>query len=150
MICEEFFEKTEFVTNPGNRYRDVLTPDIDKDGNITLVLTGKEDLWDTYNSYRDSCDTTILVERFLSGDESALQRGTPVFMDLLGAPKSLAEAYALNFRAEKAFESLDSSIKEKFGNSYMRFVSEAGSPEWFSALKVNQDIDVKEESTLDS
>lgn len=68
---------------------------------------------------------------------TALQRGNPVFMDLLGAPKSLAEAFALTYRAEAAFDLLPASIREKFGSDFSRFLSSAGSDEWFEALKID-------------
>ena len=95
-----YLDDEKFVTDSGSRYRDVYTPNIAKDGKVELVVTGKEDLVEMMNSFKDSCDPAILVERFLAGDESALQRGNPVFMYVLSAPKTLAEAYAVNFRAE--------------------------------------------------
>lgn len=133
----EYLEE-KFVSCPGSRYRDIYTPHVLKDGSVELVVTGKEDLWELYNANRDSCDLNKLVERFEAGDVTALQRGNPVFMDLLGAPKSLAEAYALTYRAEAAFDLLPSSIREKFDSDFSRFLSTAGSDEWFAALKIDQ------------
>lgn len=145
MILEEMFEKQQYVSDPGSRYRDVFTPSIAKDGQIELVVTGKEDLVELMNSYKDSCDPTILAERFLAGDETALRQGNPAFMDLLGAPKTLAEAYQLNFRAEAAFEKLPAEVKSKFENNYYKFVESAGSPEWYNALKFDQEKPAAEE-----
>lgn len=145
MILEEMFVDQEFVSDPGSRYRDVYTPSIAKDGQIELVVTGKEDIVEMMNSYKDSCDPSILAERFLAGDETALRQGNPTFMDLLGVPKTLAEAYALNFRAEAAFEHLPSEVKSKFDNNYFKFVESAGTDSWFEALKLNQEKPAEEE-----
>ena len=143
MITIEFDEK--FVSNPGERYRDVFTPKIDKDGSIELVVTGKEDLWELHNADREYCDLNKIVEQVNNGDLSALQRGNPAFIDILGAPKSLAEAYEINFRAEHAFENLPANIKERFNNSFMQFLEGAGSPEWFDLLKIDPPkVDEKE------
>lgn len=138
--------KEEYFSCPGDRFRPVYTPDIRKDGQIELVQTGVEDVQQYIDSFKDSCDISVMVQRYLAGDEAALRNGNPVFMDLLGAPKSLAEAYALNFRAEKAFENLPADIKSKFENNYFRFLSEAGTDSWYEALK--QPLpEVKEVST---
>lgn len=128
--------KEQFVSNPGDRFRPIYTPDIDDAGNITLVQTGVEDLQEIYNSQRDSCDVSVLASRFLAGDESALQRGNPVFLDLLGVPNSLMEAYQLQFRAEQAFNNLPVEIRERFHQNFGEFLAGAGTPEWFDALKI--------------
>lgn len=138
-------DKEKFYTNPGDQFRAVYTPEIQKDGDILLVQTGVEDVQQYIDSFKDSCDVSVMVQRFLAGDETALINGNPVFMDLLGAPKTLAEAYALNFRAENAFNNLPAEIREKFGNNYYRFLSEAGTDEWFTNLKSEKHI-VKEDS----
>lgn len=132
---EEKEIKEKFLSPAGDRYRPVYTPEIAADGQIELVQTGVEDLQQYIDSFKDSCDISVMVQRFLAGDETALRNGNPVFMDLLGAPKNLAEAYALNFRAQKAFENLPADIKNKFDNNFYRFLSEAGSDSWFNALK---------------
>ena len=94
-------KEQKFLSNPGERFRPVYTPEIKSDGQIELVQTGVEDLQQYIDSFKDSFDVSLMVQRFLAGDETALRNGNPVFMDLVGAPKSLAEAYALNFRAAK-------------------------------------------------
>lgn len=136
----------KFYSDPGERYEPLYTPDIQSDGTIELVQTGVEDLWELHDSCKDSCDVNILAQRYLAGDESALNRGNPMFLDLLGAPKTLAEAYQINFRAQAAFENLPANVKEKFGNSYMQFIEGAGTPEWFETLKMNDPAIEKKES----
>lgn len=137
-------KERKFLSNPGERFRPVYTPEIKSDGQIELVQTGVEDLQQYIDSFKDSCDVSLMVQRFLAGDETALRNGNPVFMDLLGAPKNLAEAYALNFRAEEAFSNLPADIKNQFGNNYFQFLSEAGSEKWYAALKKTAP-EVKEE-----
>lgn len=152
-MIEIKYSESEIFTEPGSRYRDVYTPDISKDGVIQLVVTGKEDLVEYMNSFRDSTDPEILIERFMNGDASAITGGNPMFLDLLGAPKTLAEAYALNMRAEKAFENLPVSVRNQFGNSFYRFLEGAGSDAWFEALKLNIESDpgsIEKESGADA
>lgn len=139
---EIYCQKEKFVSEPGDRYRPLYTSQILDDGTIELVQTGVEDLQEIYNSQRDSCDVSILAERFLAGDESALHRGNPVFLDLLGMPKTLMEAYQIQQRAEEAFGTLPVEIRERFGQDFGRFLACAGTPEWFDALKISKE-DVK-------
>ena len=146
---EIYCQEEKFVSQPGDRYRSIFTSQIMDDGTIELVLTGVEDLQEIYNSQRDNCDVSILAERFLAGDESALHRGNPVFLDLLGMPKTLMEAYQLHQRATDAFESLPAEIRQKFNNNFGEFLAGAGSPAWYDALKISQE-DVKEDVKKES
>lgn len=144
-------EKEKFFSCPGDQFRPVYTPEIKSDGQIELVQTGVEDLQQYIDSFKDSCDISVMVQRFLAGDETALRNGNPVFMDLLGAPKTLAEAYALNFRAQHAFENLPADVREKFENNFYNFLSDAGSPEWFEALKIKTGSDtIDKEVSVDA
>lgn len=135
----------KFVSDPGERFRPIYTSQIMDDGTIELVQTGVEDLQEIYNSQRDNCDVSILAERFLAGDESALHRGNPVFLDLLGMPKTLMEAYQIQQRASDAFANLPVEVREKFGQDFGRFLATAGTPEWFDVLKISKD-DLRKES----
>lgn len=140
--------KEKFISDPGDRYRPIFTSQVMDDGTIELVQTGVEDLQEIYNSQRETCDVSILAERYLAGDESALHRGNPVFLDLLGMPKTLMEAYQLQKRAEDAFYSLPVEVRDKFGQDFGKFLAGAGSPEWFDALKMNNpnDLVIEKES----
>lgn len=127
----------KFISCPGDRYRPVYTPEVSSDGQIELVQTGVEDLQQYIDSFKDSCDISVMVQRYVAGDETALRNGNPVFMDLLGAPKTLAEAYAMNFRAEAAFNNLPADVRAKFNNNFYTFLSGAGTKEWFDTLKMD-------------
>lgn len=127
-------EKVPYASDPGSPIREVYTPQIGKDGQITLVCTGKEDIQKMINADRDCCDINSVVARFTAGDASALVQGNPVFLDVTGMPKTLAEAYALNFRAEHAFENLPAEVKARFENNFYLFLQSAGSDEWFDKL----------------
>lgn len=144
-----YCQDEKFVSEPGDRYRPIYTSQIMDDGTIELIQTGVEDLQEIYNSQRDTCDVSLLAERFLAGDESALHRSNPVFLDLLGMPKTLMEAYQLQQRAEAAFDTLPAEVRERFGQDFGRFLAGAGTPEWFEALKISKD-EVKESDNSES
>lgn len=146
---EIYCQEEKFISEPGDRYRPIYTSQIMDDGTIELVQTGVEDLQEIYNSQRDACDVSLLAERFLAGDEAALHRGNPVFLDLLGVPKTLMEAYQLQYRAEQAFNMLPVEIREKFNQSFPEFLAGAGTPEWFDALKISKE-NVKESDNSES
>ena len=142
--------KEKYVSDPGSRYRPIYTSEIMDDGTIELVQTGVEDLQEIYNSQRDTCEVSVLVQRYLAGDESALQRANPMFLDLLGAPQSLMEAYQIQHRAEQAFASLPVAIREKFDQDFGKFLAGAGTPEWYEALKMPQNSVEKESDQSES
>lgn len=149
-IDPKFFVEEKFVSVPGDRFRPVYTPEIQADGSIELVQTGVEDLQEYYNSQRDTCDVNVLVQRYLSGDESALQRGNPVFLDLLGAPKSMMEAFQIQYRAQACFEQLPAEIRDQFDSDFGKFLAGAGTPEWFEKLKMPDKAIEKESDSSES
>lgn len=144
-------KEVPFASDPGSPIREVYTPSIDFDGQIKLVCTGKEDLQKLINADRDSCDVNSVLQRFQTGDVSAIVKGNPVFLDVTGMPKTLAEAYALNFRAEHAFENLPADVKARFDNNFYLFLQSAGSEQWFEKLKeIVPAQPIKEEVTPDA
>lgn len=122
----------EFVSCPGERYAPVYTPDISEDGIITLVETGKKDLFEIHQADEPVCNINNIVARFLAtGDSSVINQVNGFYDDFTGAPKSLAEAMSTLTRAEGVFAQLPVEIREKFDHNFYKFVASAGSKEFW-------------------
>lgn len=104
----------------------------------------KVDTINTYNyiqSFKDSCDINVLIQRFANGDESALGIGrTPSFIDCTQMPKTLAEAQSQLIEAENYFNSLPVEVRAKFGHDAGQFFAEIGSDEFNKKLGIEMPV----------
>lgn len=117
----------------GSQYKPVYTPHITDSGIVELEQTGFEDTVEYMNSFKDQLDPNSIVKRMTLG-EYIPPVGPGVFMDVVGAPSSLAEAMQVLARTEAQFNALPVEIKQKFDNSFYKFISEAGSESWLKAF----------------
>lgn len=136
----------EFVSNPGDRYRTVFEPCIDDDGLITLKPIDKVDYYEKIQADKQLCDINYLLQRYAAGDTSVFDQRETYFADVTKAPKSLAEAYEIMFKAEHYFEQLPVAVKEKFDNNYYRFLQSAGTDEWLQKMQIDVPGPVEKES----
>lgn len=121
---------SEFVSNPGNRFRAVYQPVIGDDGIIELKQIDVVDYRAKIQADAQLCDLNYLLQRYAAGDTTALGVPKGFYGDIVSAPKSLAEAYALNVQAEGFFNQLPLAVREKFDHNFYKFLASAGTPEW--------------------
>lgn len=111
----------------------------DDDGVLNLIPDGESNLYDEIQSHAKSCDISLLVDRYLSGDGTALSRAQGFYGDITSMPKNFAEAMNLMNQAEEDFKNLPKDIKDSFSNDYRQFLAQVGSPEWFAKMKFPAD-----------
>ena len=80
-------------TCSGDRYHIDYQPIIE-DGCIQLVESGRTDIQALIDSYADSCDMSLILQRLSIGDTSVLNPKTPMFGDFTACPSSLAISLA--------------------------------------------------------
>lgn len=114
-------DANDFVCNPGDRYRPVRTSVVLDDGTIDVVVTGKEDLQAYINSFEQSCNINVIMERY-TGDPSVLQRGNPTYGDFTKAPKTLADVLQRVIDSQAVFAQLKPEVRAKFDNDYNKFL----------------------------
>ncbi len=123
-------------SNPGERFHVTHKLIVDQDGTYDLKVSGKVDTYSEIQSWRESCDLKVLLQRYANGDTNALNRKQLLYGDFTTMPKTLAEYQQMQVNVEQAFDSLPAEQRSKFGNSSSRFVASFGSPEFFEALGV--------------
>lgn len=118
--------ESTFRSNSGSPFKaDKLLQVVD--GRYELVEVGQSNLYNEIQSHKDSCDIYKLLERFQSGDLSALSKVVGQYMDITDAPKTLAEAYTFVGNAEKFFSKLPLSIRDAYDHDPSKFISDLGS-----------------------
>lgn len=124
------------------------------DGEEKLVPVGKKDWYGYIQSHKDSVDIHKILERCaMIDDYSMLNRVPTSFMDVTDMPKNLAEAFSMVKDAENYFNLMPTSIKEKYDNSYLKFVMDIGTEnfnrnvsDFLDSMKNNAITDVSEEN----
>lgn len=121
-------------TAPGCADVSIYSPSVDNDGHIVLEEIGVKNLPEYIDSFRESCDINNLVARFNAGDVSALSRSQGAFFDATLLPHTYAEMLNTVINAEQTFNSLPLEVREKFDNSYVKWLSMMDDAEQFAVL----------------
>ena len=121
-------------SNPGDPVKILYSPVFDRNGVMHLEESGRENLYDFIQSHRDSVDLHKILERFASGDVTALQQRAGAYGDFTEMPKTYAELLNTVINGERTFDSLPREVREKFGNSFHQWLAQAGTPDWLVAM----------------
>lgn len=125
-----------YYTNPGSPIRDVYSPVVHEDGKITIEVSGKENTDEIIQSFAESCDIRVIVNRFNGGDLTALNQARGMYGDFTEMPKTYAEALQMRIDAKNAFDKLNPDIKKQFNYNVDEFLATAGDEEWYKKLGV--------------
>lgn len=154
MVCVSYFEAMErhskFVSPSGNGFVDVYELVTDKkSGSEEVVKTGKKNLFEEIQAYRESTEIANIINRFLNGETDVLKQVQGAYMDVTNAPTSYADYFAKVKEAEKIFNQLPDAIKDKFDNSAEKFFLEFGTESFNDKVSdpevVNPMSEIKEE-----
>lgn len=123
-----------FVTCPGTPTKFQYDPKVNDDGTITLTASGTIDTDEHIEAQRRSTELSVIISKFLAGDESVLNRYSPSYADLTQLPKTLAETLQLTINAEREFDRLPVEIKQRFGSDWHQWFAQFGSSSWMEAM----------------
>lgn len=140
------FDKHDRIRQePGSGMRILYTSKLQDDGTIDLVPSGKEDLYASIQSHKDSCDIHVLLARYNNGDPDALSRAQGAYGDFSNIPKTYAELLNSMIAGETYFNSLPVEIRAKFGHSFQQFMmSMDDMPGWLEKMGIVSDQPVAE------
>lgn len=128
-----FFKNDKFSC-PGDPIHIIYSPVVEDDGSVRLVESGKENTDDIIQSYAESCDLNVIIQRYLNGDLDALNQKVGTYGDFTQMPKTYAEALQMKIDSERLFDSLPVDYKRKFDNDPNKFFVQAGTKEWLEIL----------------
>lgn len=126
MFKTQFDSRERVCANPGSSFRILYSPKFDDKGVMSLVESGKENLYEFIQSHKESCDIHVILERFARGDVSALERVQGTYGDFSNMPRTYADMLNLVHSAEDAFSNLPVDERAKYGHSFERWLTEFG------------------------
>lgn len=124
----------EIYSEAGSPIKIVYSPVVDEKGVITLVESGKVNTDEEIQSYAESCDLSIIINRYINGDINALNQRQGMYGDFTNLPKTYAEFLQKQIDAQNTFDKLPNDVKKKFDNDVNQFLASAGSEDWLDKL----------------
>lgn len=129
-----YAEPDKFFSNPGDPIHVLYSPKVDDNGNIDLVVAGKENIPEIVNSYAESTDIQYILSRAAQGDLSGLTQNPGIYGDFTSVPKTYAEFLQLQIDANGLFYKLPQDVRDKFNNDPSQFLAQSGTEEWQKKL----------------
>lgn len=130
-----------FINSSGDPIHIIYQPKVMPDGTINLVKTGEENTDQKIESYRQSTELSVIISRFLEGDEAVLHRYEPVYADLTQLPKDYRGVMDAALNAEAAFSALPVDLRKIWSNDWRQWMAEAGTEDWVKNMKPVLDPD---------
>ena len=93
-------------------------------GKKELVETGKTNLYQKIQASKDATLIYNIIDRYNAGDESVLSKTIGSYGNFTKMPTTLVEAQQKLIDAERTFEQLPITIREKYNNSYTEFLAD--------------------------
>lgn len=146
----QFDDHERVISNTGLPVEPVYYPVVDKEtGHYELECSAEvRPVYQEIQSFADSCDVKKIVQRYMAGDESALDKVQALYGDLTKMPKNIFEFFELEARVNDIFDKLRPDIKERFDNSSMQFAMLASTDpeEWHRRQNIEMPVseEVKE------
>lgn len=124
----------DWLTNRGEtvpevlqcQYANTYQEELDENGKLTVVITGKTDVGAEIQSHAEECKIENILLQASRGDMSALQQREAYYIDSTNMPKTLMEAQNIVIKAKQDFYTLPLEVRKEFDNSPEMYVSEMG------------------------
>lgn len=134
----QFSEPKKVFACPGDPIKIEYGSRLDRNGNIVVEEKGKFNLSEYINSFKDSCDLSVILNKYLNGDKDVLEQRKAIYMDLTGIPTNYNDMVNLMNESKYEFDRLPIDIKKKFDNDPIKFICSIGSDEWKEKLNLGK------------
>ena len=122
-----------FLSASGSRIRTLYSPVVE--GNSWhLVESGKQDIQDLIDSYRDLTDMSFIMSRLAAGDSSVINVPNAGYGDASVFPADPASLLNVIQNAQNMYDRLPDNVRSQFG-SFRDWFSTSGTPEWSSKMQ---------------
>lgn len=134
-----YSDHSRFFCDPGDPIVPTYSLVYDDDGTPGLKETGKTNLYESIQSYRDSTDIHVLLDRYRNGEVDVLSRVQGIYADFTEAPKTFADMLNLVNAGKEYFDSLPVAVKQQYNNNFAEFMSDFGSESFYKKIGLETD-----------
>lgn len=146
MFKTQYDSRPRFHTSIGDPVVEVYTGRYDKNGDLQLVKTGTENLYDKIQAEAAACDMDNILRRFANGDITVLSQSQGVYADVADAPMHFTDALNMVRSVEDAFNQMSAEEREKYDNDWVKYGASIVNPAVESVVDpaVQSDVVVEE------
>ncbi len=121
MFRTQYDRVDRVYTNHGDSEVTTFTGRYDENGDLQLVKTGTENLYDKIQAEAAACDMDNILRRFANGDISVLSQSQGIYADVSSAPMHFTDALNMVRSVEEEFDRLPAEEREKYDNDWVKF-----------------------------
>lgn len=121
MFKTQYDRDERFHTSIGDPIIHTFTGHYDKNGDLQLVSTGTENLYDKIQAEAAACDMDNILRRFANGDISVLSQSQGIYADVADAPMHFTDALNMVRAVEAQFDMLPAEEREKHDNDWVKY-----------------------------
>lgn len=148
MFKTQYDVRDRFYTSIGNPIVETFTGRYDKNGDLQLVKTGTENLYDKIQAEAAACDMDNILRRFANGDISVLSQSQGVYADVADVPMHFTDALNMVRSVEDAFGQLSADEREKYDNDWVKYGAALMNPVAEPAADTSVDTTVSEKEVV--
>lgn len=148
MFKTQYDVRDRFYTSIGNPIVETFTGRYDKNGDLQLVKTGTENLYDKIQAEAAACDMDNILRRFANGDISVLSQSQGVYADVADVPMHFTDALNMVRSVEDAFGQLSADEREKYDNDWVKYGAALMNPVVESAADTPVETTVTEKEVV--
>lgn len=125
---------------------DEFTETIDENGHKKLEKTGQTDMYELIQKAMPETLIYNIINKYVNGDESALNKIEGIYADISEAPTSLIEAHQKITAIENEFKNLPNEIKKLFNFSSDEYIAEMSTEKGIEKIqqKITEEQKIKE------
>lgn len=148
MFKTQYDARPRFYSSIGNPIVETFTGRYDKNGDLQLVKTGTENLYDKIQAEAAACDMDNILRRFANGDISVLSESQGVYADVANAPMHFTDALNMVRSVQDAFDKMPAEDREKYDNDWVKYGASLMNPVVESPVESDVKPDVVEEEVV--
>lgn len=116
-------ERPRFHTNHGERMHKLYGAVYDDKGRVRLEEKGEESLYEHIQSFADSVDIHVILNRFANGETDVLSKVQGFYGDFTDLPSNYAQLLNTVNDGQRLFDSLPVETRAVFGHSFNEFMT---------------------------
>lgn len=120
-IITQYDSRPRFYTSIGNPIVENFTGRYDQNGDLQLVCTGIENLYEKIQAEAAACDMDNILRRFANGDITVLSQSQGVYADVADVPMHFTDALNMVRSVEDAFNQMSAEEREKYDNDWVKY-----------------------------
>lgn len=144
----KYSKKEKYFSPTGGKIQMEHTPHIGLDGRRVLKKDNPKPIYEMIQASREQCEIDRIVKRAMNGDTSVLNAIEGQYIDITGAPKSLAHAQQIIINAKRQFEELPAEMKKKWDNNVEIFIAEAGTKDWLDKMGITEKLEREKQAEV--